>query len=326
MRTYTQLSDLGINVEQLYGVFNDIDEVSRSGLFEFDDVDQGSYNESGTVDRNRPYEDWYKDATPKEKALLKAAENRAILPDSKKEVLDQVQELLQLVDDNLETAIYRFVNERIQLPQAANRPLFFQDPHYQLFTQFNGFISTFTANIVPKLWNKGLRKGTMRVKYDTFVLVLLMLAMGGASQWLKDQLKFGKALEGDFSFKSNDYFDVDQYVQRALYSSGVLGQGERVLDLFHPLYPDRDDTLLRMVFGEAGPTVRLGLTAADASKRLLTDETADKAVQDLFRLAPGIGPFTGAREVGKELALFPFRGEADVVPDVIEDIFKSMTR
>jgi len=327
MRTYTQLSDLGINVEELYSVFNDIDELSRSALFDFDDVDTGSYDAQGKkVLPNRPYSDWLKDPTPKEEALLKAARKRAILKGSNAEIVDQLQGLLQTVDENLETAIYRFVNERIQLPQAANRPLFFQDPHYQLFTQFNGFISTFTANIVPKLWNKGLAKGTTRVKYDTFVLILLMLGLGGASQWMKDQLKFGKALEGDFSFKSNDYFDVDQYVQRALYSSGILGQGERVLDLFHPLYPDRDDSLLRMIYGEAGPTVRLGLTAADATKRLLTDETADKAIKDLYRIAPGIGPFTGAREVAKEATLFPFRGEADVVPDVIEDIFKSMTR
>ena len=67
------------------------------------------------------------------------------------------EDVQKIVDQNMQDAVYNFVNQRVQTPGAANRPLFFQDPHFALLTQFNGFISTFTANVVPKLWNDYVR-------------------------------------------------------------------------------------------------------------------------------------------------------------------------
>jgi len=338
MRTYTQLSDLGINVEEFFTILLDIDEASRDSIFDLDPPDTGKKGfdimDEGKPSSNkydRGYDDWVKEPTKKEQAFLKLAERKHLFRGTSKiESQEELTNLIQKIDENIETAIYRFVNERIQLPQAANRPLFFQDPHYQLLTQFNGFISTFTANIIPKLWNQGLRKGTVRVKYDTFALVLLMLALGGASQWLKDQIKFGKALEGDFSLKSNDYFDMDQYIQRALYSSGILGQGERVVDLIHPLYPDRDDWIMSRVLGEAGPAVRNISNVVTSTQQMLTDDTVDRGLKNLFRSAPYIGPVSGAREVAKEVSVAPFRGGIDInapTPDLtVQDIINNLTR
>ena len=158
-------------------------------------------------------------------------------------------------------------------------------------TQFNGFIATFTANIVPKLWNKGLRKGTPQIKYDTFVLILTMIALGGASQMLKDMLKFGEP---------SPYLDGVGYAQRALYSSGVLGQFERVVDTVAPLYPQRDNGLewvFNTIVGEAGPSVRLLSNAVTGVGNLAAGE-AERGFRNLGKTLPMVAPLTGLRNAG----------------------------
>lgn len=164
------------------------------------------------------------------------------------------------VDDQLDTVTWYFVNDRIQNPQAYNRPLFYQDPHFQLFVQFNGFISVFTANVVPKLWNEYLKNGSPKMKYQTFALVVTMMGVAGASQWLKDFIKFGG---------SSPYLSDAQLVQRALMSSGILGTGERVLQVVAPMYSDRGENIVERLLGETvggAPTLRIATTAGKAVK------------------------------------------------------------
>ena len=208
---------------------------------------------------------------------------------NEQKLVDRVQELAASLDDEIETGIYRFVNERVQLPGASNRPLFFQDPHYQLLTQFNGFLSTFTANIVPKLWNRNLRKGNTKVKYDTFALMILMIGLGGASQYLKDLIKF---------LEPSPYLDGPRYVQRAIYASGILGQYERVLDFAVPLYPDRDtglDNLSRMILGEAGPAARNIQNVFTGMGQLIEGQT-ERAINSFGKTLPGVAPVPVARK------------------------------
>jgi len=208
---------------------------------------------------------------------------------NEQKLIDRVQELSASLDDEIETGLYRFVNERVQLPGASNRPLFFQDPHYQLLTQFNGFLSTFTANIVPKLWNRNLRKGNTKVKYDTFALMILMMGLGGASQYLKDLIKF---------LEPSPYLDGPRYVQRAVYASGILGQYERILDTVVPLYPDRDtglDALSRAILGEAGPASRNIQNIFTGIGQLAEGET-ERALNSIGKTLPVIGPVPVGRK------------------------------
>jgi len=202
----------------------------------------------------------------------------------------QVQADYQFIQDQMSNATWYFVNDRIQNPQAFNRPLFFQDPHYQLFVQFNGFISTFTANVVPRLWNDYLRKGTPQMKYNTFALVVTMMAVAGASQWLKDYIKFGG---------STPYLSDEQLLQRALQSSGLLGTGERVLQAALPLYRSRDEGIVDRLFGETvggSPMVRNIITGGKAIGALGQGQT-ERAVGQATKLIPGIGPITPIRNV-----------------------------
>jgi hypothetical protein len=289
MRSYLALTDLGIDIERFYNLVEDADSLTRDEAFDITD----------NMPLDSTIQDGYlKTVTQRQVAIstmIGNTEGSNIKPDLKAEIKMAEAE----INETIETAIYRFVNERIQNPQAANRPLFFQDPHYQLMTQFNGFIATFTANVVPKLWNKGLRKGTPQIKYDTFLLILTMMALGGASQMLKDVLKFGAP---------SPYLDGMGYTQRALYSSGIIGQYERVVDAIAPLYPQRDnglEWLFNTIVGEAGPSVRLLSNITTGASNLATGET-ERGVKNLAKGLPMIAPLTGARNalgrvsVGKE--------------------------
>ena len=197
----------------------------------------------------------------------------------------------------METAVYKFVNERIQNPQASNRPLLFQDPHYQMLTQFNGFISTFTAVVLPKLYRDYLVKGTPRVKYETAGFVLLMMALGGASQYLKDLLKYGQP---------SPYLDDFEYIQRAIYSSGVIGNYERLVEMTPAaLYEERSDGAIDFLFntmvGEAGPTARNVGTLGKVIEGI-TEGDAARTTENVLKLTP-LGTFTGLRkELGKVAA------------------------
>jgi hypothetical protein len=192
------------------------------------------------------------------------------------------------VVDTLDTVTWYFVNDRIQNPQAFNRPLFYQDPHFQLFVQFNGFISTFTGNIVPRLWNDYLKNGSPRMKYNTFAMIVTMIGVAGASQWLKDFIKFGG---------STPYLSNEQLVQRAIMASGVLGTGERILQMASPLYQDRDQNLASRFFGETiggAPTARILETAAKTSQKAIQGDY-EGFLQQGTKLVPVLSAYTPGR-------------------------------
>jgi hypothetical protein len=281
MRIYTNLVDLGINVEAMTEAAGMVDQLYRQSLFKISgERSDDDYRDLG-------------EATFRERALAQAA------PTDKngKDLKEQLNNLDAFIQDQMETAIYHFVNERIQNPQSSNRPLFFQDPHYQLFTQFNGFISTFTAVVIPQLYRNGLYKGSAQVKYDTFALIVMLMALGGSSQYIKDMIKFGKP---------SPYLDSAGYVQRAMYASGVLGQYERVVDLVKPLYPERGRwSLLTAMGGELGPSVRNVNTAKEAAAALLGGDTENAAKKAL-----SVTPVFGSINRGRAAAVDVLHGRS----------------
>ena len=132
-----------------------------------------------------------------------------------------------------------------------------------MFTQFQGFISTFTANHIPKLWGEYVKRGTTAMKYNAFAIMATMVMLGFASQYLKDLIKFGQR---------TPYLEDAEYLQRGIRASGLLGTGERVLDQFFPLYDQRSsntgDWILNTTTGEA-PAISNLKRAADIPAKLL---------------------------------------------------------
>lgn len=197
---------------------------------------------------------------------------------------------MDFMNEQMEIGSYAFINERVQNPKAYNRPLLFQDPHYQLFLQFNGFISTFTANIIPKLWIDYSKNGSPRMKYNTFALMVIMFALAGLSQWLKDYIKFKD---------STPYLTNEQLFQRAIMASGILGSGERVLQAAFPLYKSRDESIVDRVFGETiggAPFVRNVTTAGKAIGSALEGK-GEQAVRQGLGVTPLIGAVNPIRNI-----------------------------
>jgi hypothetical protein len=144
--------------------------------------------------------------------------------------IDRVKFKEEMLGKQVQEATFNFIRDAVALPDAANRPLFYQDPRFALFFQFQGFIATFTANHIPKLWGEYIKRGTPALKYNAFATMSTMIMLSFASQYLKDLLKYGE---------STPYLDDAEYYQRGIRSSGLLGTSERIIDQFMPLYDYR---------------------------------------------------------------------------------------
>ena len=178
---------------------------------------------------------------------------------------------------DINDATFNFINDAVALPQSANRPLIFQDPRFALFTQFQGFIATFTANHIPKMYGEMARRGTPAMKYNLFATVSTMILLGFVSQHLKDLLKYGE---------TTPYFKGTEYLRRGVGASGLLGTGERVIDFVFPMYEKRYQSNVEWFFGtiaseSAGVSkaLRIGDIALDVA-------TGEKPPETIVKITP----------------------------------------
>ena len=189
----------------------------------------------------------------------------------------------EVMKQNIREGTYNFINDAVALPQSANRPLIYQDPRFALFTQFQGFIATFTANHIPKLWGEYVKRGTPAMKYNAFALMTTMVMLGFASQYLKDLIKYGT---------TSPYLTDAEKVRRAIGASGLLGTGERVLGAFFPLYEQRSKNPAEWAFNNVtGESPALGtLTRTVGAAGDLVTGDVGRGFKGLAKSAPVVGP------------------------------------
>ena len=206
---------------------------------------------------------------------------------------------------------FNWINDAVVLPQSANRPLIYQDPRFALFTQFQGFISAFTANQIPKLWGEYVKRGTPAMKYNAFATMTTMIMLGFASQYLKDILKYGPMDLGVLK-ADHPYLSTPEYLQRGVRASGLLGTGERVLDQFFPLYETRSgndpgEWLFNQTTGES-PSLGLAKRMIGGVGALVEGDVG-KATERAIQASP-VGVFTWLRKGAGSLASeWNFKGE-----------------
>ena len=215
-----------------------------------------------------------------------------------------------IIETNFREGTFNFINEAVALPQSANRPLLYQDPRFALFTQFQGFIATFTANHIPKLWGEYVKRGTPAMKYNAFAVMTSMIMLGFASQYLKDMIKHGKPLT--FGPEAHPFLDPAEYLQRGVRASGLLGTGERVLDQFFPLYDQRSEGITEWAFngitGES-PALGYGVKAGSAVGNILTGDVG-RGAKDASRFLPLLGTLNFFRSgVEEQASKWNFNGE-----------------
>ena len=187
----------------------------------------------------------------------------------------------------MDLATFNFINDAVALPGAANRPLLYQDPRFAMFTQFNGFISTLQATILPKMWGDYVKRGSPMMRYNTFMVMGTMIAIGFASQYLKDIIKHGP------NYKTN--LSTPDQLRRAVNSSGLLGTSERALGVVFPMYQNnKDQNPLEWTFstvtGEAPALSPLG-RMGDAVGSLYRGDK-EKAAYNALRSAPVLSSMT----------------------------------
>ena len=206
-------------------------------------------------------------------------------------------------------ATFNFVNDAVALPQAANRPLIYQDPRFALFTQFQGFIATFTANHIPKLWGEYVKRGTPAMKYNAFGTMATMIMIGFASQHLKDLIKYGDDEEKETG--ANPYLGTAEYLQRGVRASGLLGTGERVLDYAFPLYESRSDSAGAWVFNsvaDESPALSYLERFGKAGGKFLEGDVQE-GTRYLAKNAPAIGPVNRiSTGIGERVKGWNFKG------------------
>ena len=180
-------------------------------------------------------------------------------------------------------AQYNFVNEAIALPGTANRPLFYNNPHIALFTQFQGFIATFTANQIPRLWGDYIKRGTPAMKYNAFAVMSTMVMLGFVSQYLKDLLKYGMA---------TPYLDRAEVIQRGIGASGLIGVAERPLNFFFPIYETSSSNMVEELFqtvsGEAAALSNITRAATGVGQ--VIEGKTETGIYKILKTMPIIGP------------------------------------
>ena len=171
----------------------------------------------------------------------------------------------------MELARASFVDNMLARPTVVDRPLWYSNPNLRLFVQYQGFLSTFTSHILPRLY-KQAKKADPELKFQAFATAASMLALAALGQHLKDEWKYGEPTP----YIRDDW----KYTQRAIASSGLLGTGERFLEIINPIYS----------FGQKrGPQTTLDQVGS------FVDQHKDQ-----------LGPFLGTLEKGWDVAASGF--------------------
>ena len=186
----------------------------------------------------------------------------------------------------MKLATFNFVNEAVAHPTKTNRPKFYQNPRLALFFQFQGFISTFTAQILPKIYGQLIGKQQLpAARAEALRNIITLIAFGILSTYLRDFLKTGEVPEED---------EIWRRVRRGVNSSGLLGTTERLINLASPMYPQRHDNAFEagvgMVTGEA-PALSMLANVSTAAMDVFDFEESGREWKKVAKVSPLTGPF-----------------------------------
>ena len=276
-------------------IFSDLDIIV--GFYNSKEVNSNYVNDA--YDRLRELKiNPVKAAEEYKKAVAGVVEMRKNNPD-----VDTFQYIYQKFPDlykTLELARHSFVDNKVAKPTVVDRPLWYSNGYLRLGVQYQGFLSTFTAHILPRLW-KQAKAGDPTLRWQAFSTAAMMVALAALGQMLKDEWKFGEA---------SPYVRTDaQKIQRAVGASGLLGTGERFLDLIHPIY------------GQSGLTPRPGENAIGQLGRiggeLAETVPASGTVKNLYKTGKSLVTDDG-KLAGNALKHMPLIGRAKWWKDIYE--------
>ena len=188
-----------------------------------------------------------------------------------------------------QSANINYIDEFTARPETGTSPKVFEDERLRLFTQYKRFISHFTANQIPALWNRYISHGSPQVRYQVFTNIMLTLLLAYTAQGLKDLLKYGE--EAPYLEEWEDDFWNSKY-GRAVKYTGWSGTPQDLLESILRYRANQYDSHPERMF-----ELLLGQSAVlNTAKQIATSK-------DPVRTIKGKTPFLGDIEYFRESLL-----------------------
>jgi len=184
----------------------------------------------------------------------------------------------------IEIARTNFVDAALVNPDGSKRPAFYSDGRLRLLTIFQGYLSVFSAKIARPLLRDLAGKGSPADQMNAAAVMTTMIALAFLGQAFKDEIKYGD---------KPVWLTDAQYLQRGFMASGIMGQTERLFNLFFPLYSSEEDTLADKAWAEIGPLTGTIDSLMKGTNWALQGEK-EKAFNQYLKVAPG-SVFTRSR-------------------------------
>lgn len=178
-------------------------------------------------------------------------------------------------EEQIKVGSVKFVDMAIAMPRKGNRPAFYSDPRFRMFTMFQGYTSTMTATILPQiLKDLGGRDSMPEARLQAINTMLAMTSLAFLSITMKD------ALTGKEDREEEDGDDF-KHIMRGIYSSGLVGTAQRPIDAIFPLYGERNSILGKGI-GKV-----LGNTAGEITDSVISESVALNYLDDIGKAVEG---------------------------------------
>ena len=202
---------------------------------------------------------------------------------------------------NLKYAALRFVDQAMVNPLPGRVPKGYKLQKLAIFNQFQGYIANFTSKILPRILGQ-VTSGAPGMTTNAVATSMAMVAAAMLATMLRDEIKYGE---------TTPYLDDYDKFRRVIFSSGLLGSSERLLQGISPLYGSRS----------AIPAGDNAITRGISSSidGLLGEAAAYGTVKDIVGGAYELGFGDNRAGVKKALKMLPITGSINQFNDSILD-------
>jgi len=206
--------------------------------------------------------------------------------------------------DNLQLASLRFVDQAMVNPLPGRVPKGYKLQKLAIFNQFQGYIANFTSKILPRILGQ-VTSGAPGLTTNAIATSMAMVSAAMLATMLRDEIKYGE---------TTPYLDDYDKFRRVIFSSGLLGTSERLLQGISPLYGSRS----------ALPTGDNAISAgvSSAIDGLLGESAAYGTATDVLTGAYELGFGDNRKAAEKALKLLPLTSSINQLnTSILDEIF-----